>query len=71
MKEKRIYHRSITKEQWTEAIKILMGTPTTSRALRYADVRKLKANLRGTFAKGMSQTQAVQIIDAMGWRIKD
>jgi hypothetical protein len=60
----------VTSAQWADAIKVLAGEHaghTLSHTLR----KKLMNQLRGPFAKGMTREQAIKIIDAMGWRIRD
>jgi hypothetical protein len=64
--------RYITTIQWTEAVKILTtGNQLGCRELSHHLQKQLIDQLRGPFAKGMSREQAVKVIDAMGWRIRD
>jgi len=60
----------ITSAQWADAIKVLAcehAGHTLPNTLR----KKLMNQLRGPFAKGIEREQAIKIIDAMGWRIRD
>jgi hypothetical protein len=54
-----------------DAIKILQCEILVSPKLNRGLTKKLQNQLRGPFAKGMTQEQAVKVIDAMGWRVKD
>ena len=59
----------ITSKQWAEAIKILKGEIDGSRELTMSMNQKLRRQLRGPFAHGMTQQDAVKVIDELGWRI--
>lgn len=59
-----------TTRQWVDAIKILKGEIDGSRELSMSMNQKLKRQLRGPFANGMSQQDAVKIIDELGWRVE-
>jgi hypothetical protein len=62
--------KTITTAQWTEAVKILTKAIETSTELSANEVKKLREHHRGPLANGMSQDEAVKVIDEMGWRIK-
>jgi hypothetical protein len=61
--------KPVSSAQWADAIKILMGQDVKTKALAFTDQKTLRAHLRGPFKNGMTQEQAVKVIDTLGWRV--
>ena len=62
--------KKVSPAYWAAAIKILTGQTVSGKDLPRSVKIQLRENLRGPFAKGMDQQQAVKLLDAMGWRVQ-
>lgn len=60
--------RKITARHWRDALSVLQGSNEFPRYMRYSEVQMLRSYLRGSFAKGMTEEEALEVLKSLNWR---
>jgi hypothetical protein len=55
--------------KWCAAVGVLSGRLAASKELSPAELKELRAHLRGPFARGLPHEAAVKVVNWMGWRV--